>query len=365
MLKKIAIAITVLLILPKYCFPDEVPARELFRVNLLGSAVYVDRGNKFKIANTGNQNNRFLGIDGGEKPLEYDIDSWGGGYGIEAALPGDGDIDAEFLFDQFFLSKNNKKTVPGVSNGELTSMPFIDGNAHGIRQTYGFFTTSGVGVGVSAPGSVDLKYKLNYYFISINAAIHAINSKCLSLDIVSGPVYARFAQDFEIKTSGTEASGTGRPTTSKTDEKLIDHLLGGRLGARAVIPLSKKLSLSASQICDLFLRTTYFDGTQEINNATGVVNGLIFFTRLTENINIKRRQAGVTPRFQTRVSLDYRITSWISASMFYNFESWLNLSRIENSIVTANLTALINGPTSIKDENISSHEIGGKIKIVF
>lgn len=364
MLKKIALIIVILLALQKDCFSGETPSKELFHVNLSGSAVYVDRSNKFKIANTGHWTNRFNRIDGGEKPLEYDIDSWGGGYGIEAVLPEDDGIGLEFLFDQFFLLKNDKKTVPGVAAGELAVMPFIDGTPHGRNQTYGFFIASGMGAGNSSPGSVDLKYKLNYYSISINSVIRAVNSKHLNLDIVSGPVYARFAQDFEIRTSGTEASGSGMPTTSDTDEKLIDHLFGGRLGARAIIPLSKKLSLSASQICDLFLRTTYFDGKQEINNASGAT-GLVNFTRLTKDIDIERYQAGITPRFQTRVSMNYEITSCISASIFYNFESWLNLSRVENSIVTANLTALINGPTNIKSDNIASHEIGGKIKIVF
>lgn len=262
------------------------------------------------------------------------------------------------------MLKNEKKTVPGVGAGELTSMAFIDGAPHGITQTYGFFTTANPAVGVDSPGSVDLKYKLNYYSISMNAVINAVNSKCLNLDIVSGPVYARFAQNFEVKTTGTDPAASGIPTTSKTDEELIDHLFGGRLGLRAKTPLSKKMNLSVSQICDLFLRTTYFDGTQEINNASGTT-GTVQFIGIREYINIKKRQTGIVPRFQTNVSLGYDITDWISASLFYNFESWLNLSRIENSIVTANLTALINGPTDLKSENIFSHMIGGRIKIIF
>lgn len=109
MFKRILSVIIILFFSPVICFSEEanpIPVKkidkEALRVTLSGETIYLDRSNKFKIANTGNQGNRVNGINGNELPLKYDIDSWGGGYGVEAVFPNAGGINIEFLFNQFF-----------------------------------------------------------------------------------------------------------------------------------------------------------------------------------------------------------------------------------------------------------------------
>jgi hypothetical protein len=55
----------------------------------------------------------------------------------------------------------------------------------------------------------------------------------------------------------------------------------------------------------------------------------------------------------------------MSWNFFYQFNAWLYLSRIQNSIVSANLTELLNGPTAIEAETLRSHLVGGKVTLRF
>ncbi|MFH1407099.1 MAG: hypothetical protein ABIH01_03745, partial [Candidatus Omnitrophota bacterium] len=241
---------------------------------------------------------------------------------------------------------------------------FIDGNAHGTNQTYGFFVTADPTANINSPGTADLKYSLDYCSVSLCGIYPALNSERLELSLVSGPVYARFSQQYKVSTVGTNAA-FGNATTSETEEKLIDHLFGGRMGLRAKIPCTKRLDLSLSQMVDLFFRSTYFKGEQEINNAAGVTAGPTVFTSYSDTIATRKYDSYFVPRFSTKASLAYNITEWMSVSFFYNFDTWLNLSRIENSVVTADLAAIRNKPTAIEKETVLSHALGGKLTIKF
>lgn len=333
-----------------------------FKIEARGEATHFDRSQKFRIANTGDWGARTLGRSGGEQPLVHETDRWGGGYLIKAGTQPTQRLGFEASFRQSFLSREETKTVPGVGAGLLTSMAFIDGKPHGSASDFGFFISAATPAGVNAPGTTTLKYNQMYNAISIDAVHQLLRRPNIALDMFGGPAYHLFSQKYNFFTTGTNPVLTNL-TTSQTRERLTDHLLGGRLGARAKA-IFKRFSISILQGVDFFFRYSRFRGTQDIVNGS-VISGA-GFSSLTERIVAHDRQVGFTPRFDTNVNLSCKITERITVSFFYQFEQWLNLSRIENLIAAANASRLLNGPkTRIKDESLQSHAIGGAITIEF
>ena len=209
-----------------------------------------------------------------------------------------------------------------------------------------------------------MTYKFSNMDISLYAGYRLIDSDNLDLYLFAGPAYVNFVQKYTVDTVGENAA-FGNDTTSRTFERLDDHLLGGKLGFKGRISFLEKFSASLCQGFGFYTRGSWLHGEQEMQNAAGVGGGLAMFLSLNDRIEITDRDVGFVPQLDTDVALAYDITDWMSLSTYYQFKAWFNLSRIKNPMVTADLLQIESEPTRIEHENIYSHTIGAKIAIKF
>lgn len=342
---------------------------ERFYVEAKGQGIYFDRSRNFKIANTGEWGAIVLnGLSGRESPLSFNRDQWGGGYEILATLPGKR-CDWELLFGQAFAKNHQSKNgLPGVGGGLITNMGFIDGRAHGTSQTFGYFLSTGTPAGVNAPATASLDYYFSYYQIAAHASYHMIKQGPFKMDLVGGPSYHHFFQKNLFRTRGMNSS-IGRDTWSEINEKLYDHLWGGQLGVRGQTALYKKIFASFEQMFGMFYRHSSLRAKQNINHGEGNTGAPfpapVRFNDLTESITLHDSDSGFAPQFSSRIELGYEVTRSMSLTFFYQYDLWLHMSRVENPVVSADLTSS-NGATRIRDdEDIASHMIGGKLSLRF
>ncbi|MFH1800085.1 MAG: hypothetical protein ABH891_04465 [Candidatus Omnitrophota bacterium] len=341
-----------------------------FHVKAKGQGILFDRSRNFKIANTGEWGDIVLnGLSGREEALSFKHDQWGGGYEILATLPGKR-CDWELLFGQSFAKDHQSKNgLPGVGGGLITHMGFIDGRAHGTSQTFGYFLSAGTPAGANAPATASLDYYFSYYQIAAHASYHMIDQGPFKMDFVGGPSYHHFFQKNLFRTRGMNSS-IGRDTWSETNERLYDHLWGGQLGVRGRTALYKKIVASFEQMFGMFYRYSSLRAKQNINHGEGNTGAPfpapVRFNDLTEGITLHDSDSAFAPQFSSRIELGYEVTRSMSLTFFYQYDLWLHMSRVENPVVSADLTSLHNGATRIRDdEDLASHMIGGKLSLRF
>jgi len=313
------------------------------RIETGGHGIHFNRSKNFKIANTGEWGDVVLrGQPGQEDPLSFDLDDNGGGYEVTVTLPGE-NWDYGLSFSQSFAADQQvKDQLPAVGAGHLTNMAFIDGKAHATGQTFGYFISASPIAGQTRPSTLKLDYRLNYYDISFFGTYHWLQKKRFRFDLLGGPSFSRFSQDFRVNSWGINAV-TGGPTSSSVKEELKENLFGGYFGFQGNLKLCKKLFFSFKQLFGGFLNSGKLNASQDIVHGSGNAGGGVTFSNLNERITVRDSDCRFTSRFSSLVALDYTMTKRTTLSFFYRFDQWLRLSSVENPVVSADLRTVHNG----------------------
>ena len=354
-------------------FADSVRAAEdpspnvPFHVRLRseGSGVFFDRGHKFEIGQIGDWGQRRGRGDGLERNLRFDHDVWGGRYGIDLDVHTTEKASLGVSFEQAFSrSEITSHGLPGVGAAETTSMGFIDGQAHGTAQTFGYFISAGLVAGTNSPADVTLEHETEYASFSIFSRYEMGKQDQLRFYVFGGPTYSHFLQEYLFATSGTNAF-SGQQTLSETRETLYDYLFGGRFGVGTVIPVIWRVYLNLEEGIGLFFRHTQMRARQDITNAAGSTGLGAVFTALNEKITVRDRDEGFSPEFQSKVTLGIQPLKHVKAELFYAFDVWFNMSRIRNVLVAANFSSVFEDRTEIKSEHLTEQLLGGRLVIEF
>ena len=281
----------------------------------------------------------------------YTIDSFGAGGKLTLGWRIDDKSAVEWYFQGTKVSNDKRRTLDtnvDDRDGIVYDVPVIDAR--------NFFNSFGITQTLLITGSPNVSTKLEYdswyvdTFVGYNRSL--LNATETQLNVVGGPAYAHFNQEFDHRLSSFQ-SIFEVPASGRLKEDLDDDLAGIKVGVSLSHGITKKFQITGSIFGGGYYRWSKLEADQTL------INAIIPFTVIDSVIpevsaSKEDHDYQLVPRFEGELEISYRLSDQWKLGLSGGIDIWGNMSNVQNPKIAGLSTAastLLNGPVHIDDDD--------------
>jgi hypothetical protein len=277
--------------------------------------------------------------------VSYTIDSFGGGGEFTLGWRMDEKSAVEWHFQGTKAGNVKRKPLSSFAAifvPQVYNIPVIDGQSLGFRQQ-----------ALSWQGGSNFRSKLEYdtWYIDTFAALSLLSLKTndTKVNLVGGPAYAHFDQDFNFGMTAINAQNS-LPGSTDLEENISDNLVGLKVGFRLSHKITKKFLVTSSIFGGGYYRWSKLDADQTLTNMN--IPFADASTSLTASVD--DRDNKLVPRFEGNLDISYMLSGQWGLGLSGGVGVWANMSKVENPEVVGVSTAagtFINKPVHLGDDD--------------
>ncbi len=281
----------------------------------------------------------------------YTIDSFGAGGKLTLGWQIDDKSSVEWYFQGTKVSNNKRRTLDtdvDDTDGIVYDIPIIDAR--------NFFNLFGVTQTLLIAGSPNVHTKLEYNswyvdtFVGYNRSL--LNTSETQLDVVGGPAYAHFNQEFDYSLNSFQPIFEV-PASGRLKEDLDDDLVGIKVGVSLSHGITRKFQITGSIFGGGYYRWSKLEADQTLINA--VLPFTLIDSVIPEVSAYKDdHDYQLVPRFEGELEISYKLSDQWKLGLSGGVDIWGNMSNVQNPKIAGPSTAastVLNGPVHIDDDD--------------
>jgi hypothetical protein len=281
----------------------------------------------------------------------YTIDSFGAGGKFTLGWQIDDKSAVEWYFQGTTVENDKRRTLDADvddTDGIVYDVPVIDAR--------NFFNLFGITQTLLIAGSPNVHTKLEYdswyvdTFVGYNRSL--LNTSETQLNVVGGPAYAHFNQEFVHSLSSFQPIFEV-PASGRLKEDIDDDLVGIKVGVSLSHNITRKFQITGSIFGGGYYRWSKLEADQTLTNA---VLPFTLIGSVIPEVSASKddHDYQLVPRFESNLEISYRLSDQWKLGLSGGVDIWGNMSNVQNPKIAGPSTAastVLNGPVRIDDDD--------------